>query len=84
MMRSPSPWARARSTTASSSPRDSTVTVNGVELDGSYNTGDAVVPAFLEGYGDYGTLPELELWLVEGLHTAPEDNRRGLRRRRAR
>ena len=53
-------------------PEDSTVTVNGVELDGSYNTGDAVVPAFLEGYGDYGTLPELELWLVEGLHTAPE------------
>ena len=53
-------------------PEGSTVTVNGVELDDSYNTGDTVVPAFLEGYGDYGTLPELELWLVEGLHTAPE------------
>ncbi len=53
-------------------PEGSTVTVNGVELDGSYDTGDTVVPAFLEGYDDYGTLPELELWLVKGLHTAPE------------
>lgn len=53
-------------------PEGSTVTVNGVELDGSYNTGDTVVPAFLEGFDDYGTLPEFELWLVSGLHLAPE------------
>lgn len=53
-------------------PEGSTVTVNGVELDDSYKTGDTVTPAFLEGFDDYGTLPELELWLVEGLHTAPE------------
>ena len=43
-----------------------------MELDESYKTGDTVVPAFLEGFSDYGTLPELELWLVEGLHTQPE------------
>ena len=53
-------------------PEGSTISVNGVELDESYNTGDTVVPAFLEGFSDYGTLPELELWLVEGLHTQPE------------
>ena len=53
-------------------PEGSTISVNGVELDESYKTGDTVVPAFLEGFSDYGTLPELELWLVEGLHTQPE------------
>ena len=53
-------------------PEGSTISVNGVELDESYNTGDTVVPAFLEGFSDYGTLPGLELWLVEGLHTQPE------------
>ncbi len=53
-------------------PEGSGVTVNGVELDESYNTGDTVVPAFLAGFDDYGTLPELELWLVEGLHLVPE------------
>ena len=53
-------------------PEGSTISVNGVELDESYNTGDTLTPAFLEGFGDYGTLPELELWLVEGLHLEPE------------
>ncbi len=53
-------------------PEGSSISVNGVELDESYNTGDTVVPAFLQGFDDYGTLPELELWLVEGLHAEPE------------
>lgn len=53
-------------------PKDSTVTVNGVELDSSYDTGETATPAFLEGYDDYGTLPELEVWVVDGLHIQPE------------
>lgn len=53
-------------------PEGSTVSVNGVELDESYDTGDTVVPAFLEGFSDYGTLPKLELWIVEGLHVRPQ------------
>ena len=53
-------------------PEGSTVTVNGVELESSNDTGDKVVPAFLEGFDNYGTLPELELWLVSGLHVEPE------------
>lgn len=53
-------------------PEGSTVTVNGVKLDSSYDTGETATPAFLEGYDDYGTLPELEVWVVEGLHIQPE------------
>ena len=53
-------------------PEDSTVTVNGVELDDSYNTGETAVPALLEGFENYGTLPELQVWEVNGLHIAPE------------
>ncbi len=53
-------------------PEGSTVTVNGVELDESYAEGETAVPAFLEGYDDYGTLPELEVWSVSGLHVEPE------------
>ena len=53
-------------------PEGSTVTVNGVELTDEYSTGETAVPAFLEGFEDYGTLPEMELWTVEGLHLEPE------------
>ena len=53
-------------------PEGSTVTVNGVELDDSYNTGETAVPALLEGFENYGTLPELQVWEVNGLHIAPE------------
>ena len=53
-------------------PEGGSVSVNGVELDESYKSGESAAPAFLEGFEDYGTLPELELWLVEGLHLAPE------------
>lgn len=53
-------------------PEDSTVTVNGVELDDSYNTGETAVPSLLEGFENYGTLPELQVWEVNGLHIAPE------------
>ena len=53
-------------------PAGSSVSVNGVELGASYNTGDTVVPALLEGFDAYGALPELELWLIEGLHAEPE------------
>lgn len=53
-------------------PEGSTVTVNGVELDDSYNTGETAVPALLEGFENYGTLPELQVWEVDGLHIAPE------------
>ena len=53
-------------------PEGASVSVNGVELDESYDTGDTIVPAFLDGFEIYGTLPELELWLVEGLHVEPE------------
>ena len=54
-------------------PEGSSVSVNGVELADSYNTGELVTPAFLADFDNYGgKLPELELWTVDGLHLAPE------------
>lgn len=58
-------------------PEGSSVSVNGVELDESYKTGEKLTAAFLEGLEDYGTAPELEVWEVSGLHLEPEISAEG-------
>ena len=58
-------------------PEGSSVSVNGVELDESYKTGEKLTAAFLEGLEDYGTAPELEVWGVSGLHLEPEISAEG-------
>lgn len=58
-------------------PEGSSVSVNGVDLDESYKTGEKLTAAFLEGLEDYGTAPELEVWEVSGLHLEPEISAEG-------
>ena len=71
-MPSPSRSARARSTTASSSPRARPSASTASSSTRATTPATTIVPAFLDGFEIYGTLPELELWLVEGLHVEPE------------
>ena len=53
-------------------PAGATVSVNGVELDESYKTGESVTLSIFEGLESYGTAPEMEAWEVSGLHRTPE------------
>lgn len=53
-------------------PEGAVVSINGVELDESYLTGETVTASFLAGLESYGTAPELVAWQVDGLHLEPE------------
>lgn len=53
-------------------PAGAVVSVNGVELDESYKTGETVTANYMADYEGYGAAPELEVWEVDGLHLEPE------------
>lgn len=52
-------------------PEGAVLSVNGVELDESYKTGESVTLALFEGLESYGTAPAMEAWEVSGLHLEP-------------
>ena len=53
-------------------PEGAVVSVNGIELDESYKTGETVTPGYMSGLESYGAAPELQVWEVGGLHLEPE------------
>lgn len=53
-------------------PEGAVLSINGVELDESYKTGDSVTLALFEGLESYGEAPAMEAWEIGGLHLTPE------------